>query len=336
MTDLKPLVSVIIPAYNCESTIFECVSSVLNQTYSNLQVIVINDGSTDNTLSILNLFTDNRLCVISQKNKGASAAKNIGLRMSKGEFIQYLDADDFLSLDKIDSQVRCISSFSNCIAVCSTVAIGRYFSEIIGEIDNDAIRAQGSGIDFLLRLLGSEGRFAMVQPNAYLIPMAVIQKTGDWEIDYYPCPDEDGEYFSRVLLNSVSVIYTPGTNYYRKIKGQMSISQTYSLIRAINQLATTVRKFDNIYKFRSDQIVRDLFLFNVSEIVYQFGSLFPEIIQIARTEIEKQGFTKFRLLTKTKFSRISMFIGIEYTLKIRRIFHNMLNKLDRFWGVRKQ
>lgn len=94
----RNMVSIIIPVYNGESVISKCINSVLNQTYENIEVIVVNDGSTDNTANILDrLKRENRnIRVIHQENRGPSIARNMGLKESKGEFIQFVDSDDIL------------------------------------------------------------------------------------------------------------------------------------------------------------------------------------------------------------------------------------------------
>lgn len=96
-------VSVIIPAYNAELYLEQCVESILNQTYRNIEVIIINDGSVDKTGEIANRFKtiDERIIVIHNRNKGVSASRNDGLQKSTGDYIVFVDADDFLSVDYI-------------------------------------------------------------------------------------------------------------------------------------------------------------------------------------------------------------------------------------------
>jgi glycosyltransferase involved in cell wall biosynthesis len=99
---IRPLVSVIIPAYNAEKYIADTIQCVLDQTWDNIELVIVNDGSTDNTEnSIRNFLGDKRVKYIIQANIGCSGAKNTGLSIATGDFIQYLDADDILSLDKI-------------------------------------------------------------------------------------------------------------------------------------------------------------------------------------------------------------------------------------------
>ena len=99
MTNIK--VSVIIPAYNTENQITKCLNSVLNQTLKEIEIIVIDDGSTDNTLELINNFklTDSRITVISQENKKQGAARNRGIEIAKGEYIGFVDSDDYIDRD---------------------------------------------------------------------------------------------------------------------------------------------------------------------------------------------------------------------------------------------
>ena len=103
MTNL-PIISVIIPCYNIEKHLRQCLDSIVNQTLRNIEIICVDDGSSDGTLEILNEYekNDNRFKIISQKNAGAGAARNNGLRMAKGKYLSFLDSDDFFELDMLE------------------------------------------------------------------------------------------------------------------------------------------------------------------------------------------------------------------------------------------
>ena len=111
-----PLVSVIIPIYNRENTIERAVKSVLEQTYSNLEVILVDDGSKDNTLDILSKIKDNRVKVLCHgSNKGGSAARNTGLKVATGDYIAFLDSDDEWLPQKLELQINILSQLDNKI-----------------------------------------------------------------------------------------------------------------------------------------------------------------------------------------------------------------------------
>lgn len=107
----EPLVTVIIPAYNVQRYIKKCVNSVLNQNYKNFELIVVNDGSKDNTLAILRRYAheDNRVKVIDKRNGGVSSARNVGLQHSKGQYITFIDGDDYVAKDYLEYLLELIS-----------------------------------------------------------------------------------------------------------------------------------------------------------------------------------------------------------------------------------
>lgn len=118
--ELVPKVSVIIPVYNTEKYLRECLDSVLNQTLKEIEVICIDDGSTDNSLEILNKYAqkDSRVIVLTQKNKGGGAARNQGVRKSKGDFLSFLDSDDFYNVDTIEKMYTKAIATQSDIVIC--------------------------------------------------------------------------------------------------------------------------------------------------------------------------------------------------------------------------
>ena len=105
-----PLISVIIPVYNGETTIQATIDSVLQQTFPDFELIVINDASTDETLAKVGQYTDTRLRFFTCSHQGASASRNQGLNYSIGEYIAFLDADDLWTPDKLEAQFRALRS----------------------------------------------------------------------------------------------------------------------------------------------------------------------------------------------------------------------------------
>lgn len=93
---MKPLISIIIPAYNSAKYIAECIKSIVNQTFNDYEVIIIDDGSTDDTLSVIKKNVTSKFKVISKKNSGAGMARNEGIKLATGKYITFMDSDDFL------------------------------------------------------------------------------------------------------------------------------------------------------------------------------------------------------------------------------------------------
>ena len=103
---VEPLVSIVLPAYNAEHFVARAVGSVLGQSYSNWELIIVDDGSRDDTLDILTRFRDPRIRLYSQENRGVSVARNLGLSCLQGDFFTFLDADDELPPDSLRAQVQ--------------------------------------------------------------------------------------------------------------------------------------------------------------------------------------------------------------------------------------
>src|SRR6516162_381108 len=110
---MDPLVSILIPAYNAGEALAETVESALAQTWPNKEIIVVDDGSKDSTLSIARQFASRGVTVITQKNQGAAATRNNALAASRGDFIQWLDADDLLVPEKITKQMQALEQCGN-------------------------------------------------------------------------------------------------------------------------------------------------------------------------------------------------------------------------------
>ena len=95
--DNNPILSVIVPVYNVEDYIIQCIDSILNQTLKNMEIIIVNDGSTDNSMNYIRDYKDERIRIINKKNGGLSSARNLGMNAAKGKYIAFVDSDDFLS-----------------------------------------------------------------------------------------------------------------------------------------------------------------------------------------------------------------------------------------------
>ena len=132
----NPLVSIIVPVYNVETYLSQCLDSLQNQSYTNIEVIVIDDGSKDNSWSVLQKYVvDKRFCCISQNNQGVSKARNKGLGLAKGEYIMFVDADDWLDCDAV---TKCVTAMQESN---SDVCLFDYMREFAIEQDSRLFNA---------------------------------------------------------------------------------------------------------------------------------------------------------------------------------------------------
>jgi glycosyltransferase involved in cell wall biosynthesis len=255
-----PLVSIIIPLYNSEKYIADTINSAIQQTWPNKEIIIIDDGSTDNSLATIRQFESDYIKIHTQKNQGASAARNRGLQLAKGKYIQFLDADDLLSANKIEAQIELLADYPGYIGLCGTIHFKDSTDPLSYPLKHEWF-SEGSDnpVDFLIKLyggalIGSEYG-GMVQPNAWLTPRELIDKAGPW--NEMRNPDDDGEFFCRVILAGKGVRYSDkAINYYRKFNNLKSWSAQKNYQACSNLLQSTKLKAQHLLAKTNDPNAR--------------------------------------------------------------------------------
>lgn len=148
MRTANPLVSVIMPAYNAERTIGRAIESVLNQTYTNIELIVVNDGSTDKTSDVVMRFHDFRIVIVNQVNTGLSGARNVGIERARGIYLTFIDSDDWYEKDYIEKHIQSTMNNYAQMSVCGIICHKR--NKDVCSITFDACcDASYDNIDFL-------------------------------------------------------------------------------------------------------------------------------------------------------------------------------------------
>jgi glycosyltransferase involved in cell wall biosynthesis len=252
----QKLVSVIIPNYNSSKFIQETLNSVLKQTYKNIELIIVDDGSTDGSYEYISSLDEPNLKLVKNLTKGACAARNYGLRLATGHYIQFLDADDLLDLNKIDVQVKLLENCDYNIAVCGTKHF--YKSTQDGVItDTPFLFSTNKPHDFLLSLYGADGyNQNMVAQHAWLTPKSVIDQAGFWDENLIK--DQDGEFFCRVVMASKGVCFANNTIcYYRKYKQSKNVSSGKTKMHILSQLVALKSKEEQLRKFKYTQAFKN-------------------------------------------------------------------------------
>lgn len=235
---MNPLVSIIIPAYNREQLIGETLNSVLAQTYTNWECIVVDDGSVDNTEDVVTSYTkkDERFKFyhrpISNK-KGASSCRNYGLSIAKGELIQFLDSDDLLAKNKFEAQIKCYEPHEFQVLTCKWGGFDESSNlSLRFKFNYHSYRSFKKGGD-LLKTFGTYNEFFPL--HVYLTNKNLIDKLNGWNEDL--TNNDDAEFFTRVMLKASKVIFTPGTSVYYRYESINKLSEFNSeekVLSAIN------------------------------------------------------------------------------------------------------
>ena len=246
-TALSPLVSILIPCSNAAPWLAATLDSALAQTHPRTEIIVVDDGSSDHSLAIARTFAPHGVRVGTQPNAGASAARNHALRLSRGDYIQFLDADDLLTPDKIAAQLTALRTppaHADSIATCRW---GRFSRDPTNALFfDDAVFRDFAPLDYLLAHTGAA---RMIHPAAWLVPRAVADRAGPW--DESLSLNDDGEYFARVVLAASAIVFSSaGASLYRSnLSGSLSRQRSRraleSVFHSVELIAAHLRRAED-------------------------------------------------------------------------------------------
>lgn len=220
---MSALVSVIIPCYNAQRWVAAAIESCLQQTYPHLEIIVVDDGSTDGSLAEIEKFRG-RITIESGPNRGAAGARNRAFELATGDYIQYLDADDYLLPDKIERHLTYLEQ-SGVDGVYGDWQHLTNFPD--GREAFDAIHEADAHDD----LLAANLQGWWVPPYTLLYKREAVEKSGGW--DQTTVPADDRDFFLSVLLSGATLHYLPGNcGIYRRYGNvTLSTSSTEKWVR---------------------------------------------------------------------------------------------------------
>lgn len=210
-----PLVSICIPVYNAEKYVSETLESAVNQTYKNIEIIIVDDGSFDRSWEIIEGYRNRYPLIIKtfkQENKGGCAARNKAFLESKGEFIQWLDADDILSATKIEVQLNYLLKYNDPYIIHSS-AYGIFYHNIKRAKFNENFLFNDMIPEKWLYYHLKYGHYMF--PAVWMVSRDLINLAGHWNEEL--TNNQDGEFFSRLVSKSKFVkFHGESICYYRK------------------------------------------------------------------------------------------------------------------------
>jgi glycosyltransferase involved in cell wall biosynthesis len=221
---MPELVSILIPAYNAEKWLGETIRSALNQTWPRIEIIIVDDGSSDNTAEIARSFASSSVKTITQQNSGPCVARNAAYALSQGDFIQWLDADDLLAPDKIEQQMQRAQQAANqkllLYGACGTF----YYSTKRARFEATSNWGDMSPKEALVRKFTQNAHIVL---HSWLVSRTLAELAGPWDVRLQKT-DADGEYSSRLIAKSEGLLSVPDARcYYRKgLSGSLSATRT--------------------------------------------------------------------------------------------------------------
>lgn len=232
---MKPLVSILIPAYNAEDTIKASIQSAIDQTWQRKEIVVVNDGSSDRTAEVAERF-GSKIKVVSTENRGAAAARNHALSLSQGEYVQWLDADDILGQDKIERQFAELrQDDSKRILLSSPWASFNYRINRAHFIPTLLWRDLAP-TEWLLRKMGHN---LHMQTATWLTSRELTEAAGPWNTQLMS--DDDGEYFCRVLLASEGTRFAPQAKVFYRVSPSHRLSHIGTSDKKKNAMLTSMK-----------------------------------------------------------------------------------------------
>ena len=220
---MNPLVSILIPAYNAEAWVGDAIESALNQTWPAKEIIVVDDGSTDQTVARARQYAAAGVKVEARPHGGASAARNAALALSQGDYIQWLDADDLLAPDKLERQLAEARHWDTNTLFASSWGRFRDDPDTAVFMPN-ALWATQSPVDWLVNKMQHNCWMAL---PAWLVHRDLVLPAGPWREDLLR--DNDGEYMTRVMSASRMVVFVEGARSYVRRINPRSISNEANL-----------------------------------------------------------------------------------------------------------
>lgn len=244
----NPLVSIIIPVLNAERYICETVQSVLEQVYGPIEIIIVDNGSTDGTTDFFEMFEKQGIICIQSHNGGASHARNVGFKASKGIYIQYLDADDLLHPEKIALQVEMMQETNAQVSFCLWTNFEvRPNENMLFKYKNVFYTKPKTGLE-LIQSFGMENWFIPV--FSWLTKRELIEKAGLWNDTL--TNNDDGEFFCRVLTQvQLLVCIDKVLGYYRSVPGTESLSKLNSSAKIESALRSYSLILEHLESFGS-------------------------------------------------------------------------------------
>jgi glycosyltransferase involved in cell wall biosynthesis len=233
------LVSILIPAYNAERWIRDTMLSAINQTWPNKEVIVVDDGSSDDTVKIAKMLESETVKVITQANTGACGARNNALRHAQGDYIQWLDADDLLHPEKIALQLT-QSNGGRESRTLLTCAWGKFFFRTHkAKFTPDALWQNLGPVEWIMSKFLHN---VWMNPAVWLVSRHMTELAGPWDGRLSLSGDDDGEYICRVAAVCEEVKFIPDARCYYRIGNAGSLNMNMGKSRKrIESLVLSLR-----------------------------------------------------------------------------------------------
>ena len=321
-----PKVSILIPLYNSENYISETIESALSQSWENKEIIIVDDGSTDNSYQIAKTYESKIIKVYQQENQGACVARNLAFEKSTGDYIQYLDADDLMSPEKIEKQMAYFLKYGDEICTTSKTL---HFKDDIATNTDTGIRVSKDYSNPLDYMVDTWELGDYLGIHAWLIPRKIIEKAGVWDKELKRF--QDGEFIIRVLFIISQIKFVSDCEvYYRDTPSSIS-KGNYEEIEKSSCISLTKVSENVIIPSGYDRAIKASTV-SLSIAIYRWYPYLPKLVD--------KGFETLGLLNSSivlsKSNFLLKFIYQIFGWKSMRSFELFLFKVFRILSFRQK
>ncbi len=316
-------VSIIIPMYNAKQHISATLDSCLAQKDDLIrEILVIDDHSTDNSRSLVDSYTKkhSKIKLLINPKKGANCARNYGLVQSSGNYIQFLDADDLLSKNKISLQICGLKRASHrTIANCPWA----HFKDNTKEASfNSNILWQD--YDTPIRwLIDAWTNGQMMASSSWLCPKKLLSEAGPWNENLLK--NQDGEYFARVILKAEKILFVEESHVYYRKPGPQNLSTQNSLRHQLSLLQSYISYEEQIRSIMDSIEVRTACAHNYVNFIYQTFSRYPQLADKAEERLLNLNIKNKPLAGGKVFQLFSQVLGFKKTLALKKWLNNKIS-----------
>jgi len=304
-------VSIIIALYNAEKFISDTLFSVTNQTWANIEIIVVNDGSKDSSREVVERLGILNLNLYNRENKGQCAASNYGISKSSGELIKFLDADDILAHDCIEKMVLKWRENPNRLVFGEW----HYFLKEINKIkisNYNFFNDFDNSLDWYISVLNTSE--SMLAGWIWLIPKSILNKAGGWDERLHLM--NDFEFSTRLILHSDGIGFAnDAIHYYRKgisdsMTSKMNKNIAFSIYTGVNEACVNILEKEDSLRFR--KVFADKFQQLVFEMYPQYMDITDkmnhQIKSLGGSNIKPQAGKVFKVLNRILPWKIVMYL----------------------------
>ena len=308
------LVSVCIPCHNAAPYVAQAIESSLAQSWPAIEIIVVNDNSTDGSAQVLDRFQSPRVQVIAADLGSAARSRNLAFASAQGYWIKFFDADDLLHPEAIERQMERLSERVDAVA---SSAWGRFYSDDLGtfHLNPQSVWRDMPATDWLVEAWRDAQ--PMTQPGIFLIPRDLLNQTGGWDESLSLI--DDFEFFARVLCHTSEVLFTPeATLYYRSgLKGSLSGQKSRRAVESA--FHSLLKGTAHLLERRTDPLARLSCANVLQDFIYTFYPDHPDLRALIQQRISELGGSDLEVSGGSRFHQLRRLVGWKAAKRLQKL-----------------